>query len=92
MASPEILVPLARPAIATMVILSFMWNWNEFLLPVVMISDSDHATAPPHTNSRAGSMSTSRSGCGHHRRPADHRALHPAAAAVPGGVRQGHAR
>ena len=42
----EILVPLARPAIATMVILSFMWNWNEFLLPVVMISDSDHATAP----------------------------------------------
>src|SRR4051795_5388409 len=42
----EILVPLARPAIATMVILSFMWNWNEFLLPVVMISNSDHATAP----------------------------------------------
>ena len=42
----EILVPLARPAIATMVILSFMWNWNEFLLPVVMISDSSHATAP----------------------------------------------
>ena len=42
----EILVPLAKPAIATMVILSFMWNWNEFLLPVVMISNSDHATAP----------------------------------------------
>ena len=42
----EILVPLARPAIATMVILSFMWNWNEFLLPVVMISDASHATAP----------------------------------------------
>jgi raffinose/stachyose/melibiose transport system permease protein len=42
----EILVPLAKPAIATMVILSFMWNWNEFLLPVVMISDSSHATAP----------------------------------------------
>jgi raffinose/stachyose/melibiose transport system permease protein len=42
----EILVPLAKPAIATMVILSFMWNWNEFLLPVVMISDSNHATAP----------------------------------------------
>ena len=42
----EICVPLARPAIATMVILSFMWNWNEFLLPVVMISDEAHATAP----------------------------------------------
>lgn len=42
----RILVPLARPAIATMVILSFMWNWNEFLLPVVMISDPSNATAP----------------------------------------------
>jgi len=41
-----ILVPLARPAIATMVILSFMWNWNEFLIPVVMISDTNKATAP----------------------------------------------
>ena len=42
----EILVPLARSAIATMVVLSFMWNWNEFLLPVVMISDPSNATAP----------------------------------------------
>ena len=41
-----ILAPLARPAIATMIILSFMWNWNEFLLPVVMITNSDTATAP----------------------------------------------
>jgi raffinose/stachyose/melibiose transport system permease protein len=41
-----ILVPLAKPAIATMVILSFMWNWNEFLLPVVMISNANNATAP----------------------------------------------
>jgi raffinose/stachyose/melibiose transport system permease protein len=42
----EILVPLARPAIATMIVLSFMWNWNEFLLPVVMISNEATATAP----------------------------------------------
>jgi raffinose/stachyose/melibiose transport system permease protein len=42
----SILVPLAKPAIATLVILSFMWNWNEFLLPVVMISNSNNATAP----------------------------------------------
>jgi raffinose/stachyose/melibiose transport system permease protein len=41
-----ILVPLAKPAIATMVILSFMWNWNEFLLPVVMISNDARAPAP----------------------------------------------
>jgi raffinose/stachyose/melibiose transport system permease protein len=42
----EILLPLARPAIATLVILSFMWNWNEFLLPVVMISNDANGTAP----------------------------------------------
>jgi raffinose/stachyose/melibiose transport system permease protein len=42
----QILVPLARPAIATMIVLSFMWNWNEFLLPVVMISNAASATAP----------------------------------------------
>jgi raffinose/stachyose/melibiose transport system permease protein len=42
----HIMAPLARPAIATMIILSFMWNWNEFLLPVVMISNLDSATAP----------------------------------------------
>jgi raffinose/stachyose/melibiose transport system permease protein len=42
----EILLPLARPAIATLVILSFMWNWNEFLLPVVMVSDEAKGTAP----------------------------------------------
>ena len=40
------LLPLAQPAIATLVILTFMWNWNEFLLPVVMIADENKATAP----------------------------------------------
>jgi raffinose/stachyose/melibiose transport system permease protein len=42
----DILLPLARPAIATLVVLSFMWNWNEFLLPVVMISNDANGTAP----------------------------------------------
>jgi raffinose/stachyose/melibiose transport system permease protein len=42
----DILLPLARPAIATLVILSFMWNWNEFLLPVVMVSNDANGTAP----------------------------------------------
>jgi len=42
----EILLPLAKPAIATLILLSFMWNWNEFLLPVVMISNDANGTAP----------------------------------------------
>ena len=27
-------VPLARPAIVTLVVLDFMWTWNEFLIPL----------------------------------------------------------
>ena len=32
-------VPLARPAIMSLTILLFLWTWNQFLLPVVLISD-----------------------------------------------------
>ena len=42
----RVLVPIGRPAILTMVLLVFMWTWNEFLLPLVMISDELHRTAP----------------------------------------------
>jgi raffinose/stachyose/melibiose transport system permease protein len=42
----RVLVPIGRPAILTMVVLVFMWTWNEFLLTLVMISDQTHRTAP----------------------------------------------
>ncbi|MDX6494706.1 MAG: raffinose/stachyose/melibiose transport system permease protein [Gaiellales bacterium] len=42
----RVLVPIGRPAILTMVLLVFMWTWNEFLLALVMISDDTHRTAP----------------------------------------------
>jgi raffinose/stachyose/melibiose transport system permease protein len=42
----RILVPGARPAILTMMVLVFMWTWNEFLLPLVMVSDENLRTAP----------------------------------------------
>ncbi len=42
----RVLVPIGRPAILTMVLLVFMWTWNEFLLALVMISDEAHRTAP----------------------------------------------
>ena len=32
-------VPLARPAIASLTILLFLWTWNQFLLPVVLVAD-----------------------------------------------------
>jgi raffinose/stachyose/melibiose transport system permease protein len=42
----RVLMPLARPAVLTMVVLIFMWTWNEFLLALVMVSDEDLRTAP----------------------------------------------
>jgi len=35
----SIQLPLARPALSALAILLFLWTWNQFLLPVVLISD-----------------------------------------------------
>jgi raffinose/stachyose/melibiose transport system permease protein len=32
-------LPLARPALSALAILLFLWTWNQFLLPVVLVSD-----------------------------------------------------
>lgn len=32
-------VPLARPAIASLTILLFLWTWNQFLLAIVLVDD-----------------------------------------------------
>lgn len=42
----RVLVPLARPAVLTMCVLLFMWTWNEFLLPLVMVTSESLRTAP----------------------------------------------
>jgi len=42
----RVLVPIARPAVFTLVVLVFTWSWNDFLLALVMISDDAHRTAP----------------------------------------------
>jgi raffinose/stachyose/melibiose transport system permease protein len=42
----KVLLPQAWPAITTMVVLVFMWTWNEFLLALVMIQSDELRTAP----------------------------------------------
>lgn len=42
----KVLLPGARPALLTLMVLVFMWSWNEFLLPLVMLSREDLRTAP----------------------------------------------
>lgn len=41
-----ILWPLAKPATTTLVVLIFMWTWNEFLLALVMVQNEALRTLP----------------------------------------------
>jgi ABC-type glycerol-3-phosphate transport system permease component len=42
----RIILPLTKPAIATNVILSFIWSWNSFLWPLVVVRDAEMQTLP----------------------------------------------
>lgn len=35
----QVLMPIARPAVLTLALLSFMWTWNDFFLSLVFIAD-----------------------------------------------------
>jgi alpha-1,4-digalacturonate transport system permease protein len=37
----QIILPLARPALAVLTIFSVMWRWNDFLWPLVVLSRSE---------------------------------------------------
>lgn len=42
----HVLWPLAKPAVLTLVVLFFMWTWNEFLLALIMVQDDRLRTLP----------------------------------------------
>ena len=42
----RVLLPLSKPAIATNVILSFIWSWNNFLWPLLITRDPLMQTLP----------------------------------------------
>jgi multiple sugar transport system permease protein len=40
----QIVLPLARPALATVAVFQFMWTWTDFLLPLLYLNDKDKYT------------------------------------------------
>jgi len=40
----QIILPLAKPALATVAIFSFMYYWNDFMGPLIYLSDSEKFT------------------------------------------------
>jgi raffinose/stachyose/melibiose transport system permease protein len=42
----RVLLPLTRPALTTVVILSVIFSWNNFILPLIVLTDPNHWTLP----------------------------------------------
>jgi multiple sugar transport system permease protein len=42
----QLVLPLARPALAALTIFTFMGRWNDFLMPLIIIGDKDLFTLP----------------------------------------------
>ncbi len=43
----RIILPLSRPALVTLAIISFVASWNDFLWPLLILNDNDKLTLPP---------------------------------------------
>lgn len=54
----KIILPLAAPALAVLAIFSVMWRWNDFLLPLIVLSRSEVFTLQLALNSFQGELNT----------------------------------
>lgn len=54
----KIILPLAAPAMAVLAIFSFMWRWNDFLWPLIVLSKSEQFTLQLALNAFQGELNT----------------------------------
>ncbi|MEI6761115.1 MAG: carbohydrate ABC transporter permease [Betaproteobacteria bacterium] len=54
----KIILPLSAPALAVLAIFSVMWRWNDFLLPLIVLSKSEVFTLQLALNSFQGELNT----------------------------------
>jgi multiple sugar transport system permease protein len=54
----QIVLPLARPALATLAVLSFLNNWNDFLWPIYVLLSPENLTLQPGLAALQGAYST----------------------------------
>jgi len=52
----QIVLPLARPALAVLAIFSVMWRWNDFLWPLIVLSRSELFTLQVGLNAFQGEL------------------------------------
>jgi multiple sugar transport system permease protein len=53
----RVIVPLSAPAIATTAIFAWIFAWNEFVMALILISDSSKTTLPPGLSTWVGRYS-----------------------------------
>lgn len=41
-----VILPLARPAVATLALFAFLFAWNDFLWPLIVLNSPEHFTVP----------------------------------------------
>jgi alpha-1,4-digalacturonate transport system permease protein len=54
----QIILPLARPALAVLAIFSVMWRWNDFLWPLIVLSENEKFTLQVGLNAFRGQLNT----------------------------------
>ena len=54
----QIVLPLSRPALATLAVLSFLANWNDFLWPIYVLLSPENQTLQPGLADLQGAYST----------------------------------
>lgn len=42
----RVVLPLCRPALLSLLVFTFMWTWNQFLLPLIMVQSDNARTLP----------------------------------------------
>ena len=42
----RVMLPLAKPVVSVLCIFSFMWRWNDYLWPKLVINGKEHYTLP----------------------------------------------
>jgi multiple sugar transport system permease protein len=54
----QIIMPLAKPALATLAVFVFLQTWNDFLWPLVLINSSERKTLPVGIAGMVGQFNT----------------------------------
>jgi len=43
----KVILPLSKPALATLAVISFLSNWNDFIWPIYVLFSPENFTLPP---------------------------------------------